>query len=278
MIKVPSKLKKTISQELKTFQGHINSLIARGKSATEEDARIIINDILSYVLGYDKYNDLKTEYKDKNGRLDYVVKLNEGPNAKKKEKHDFIIEAKSTCVELKEDYVNQTLSYCLSMGVDYFVLTNVKEWKLFKVINTKSKKEADLIWECNLINGKDLDTLTDEMYVFSKYAYLEKVWDRVSDISKATDIGELLAIIYSDKFVKMMCRSLRDLHEVKISEAALQDILAKDIFKDFSKLNRNLLKKLNSPEPKSEVKAKEENKVEEIQIEDRIEDVKEEVA
>lgn len=54
------------------------ALIAKGKTSTEEDARIIINDILGDVLGYDKYNDLKTEFKDKNNRLDYVVKLSEG--------------------------------------------------------------------------------------------------------------------------------------------------------------------------------------------------------
>lgn len=251
MIKVPSKIKRTLTQELKTFQVHIHALVARGKSATEEDARIIINDILSYALGYDKYNDLKTEFKDKNGRIDYVVKLTEGPNAKKKDKNDFIIEAKSTSIDLKEDHVNQTLSYCLTMGIDYFILTNVRDWRLYKVINSKTKKEANLIWESNLTTGKDIDTLADEMYIFSKFAYIENVWNDVSDISKATDIGELMAIIYSDKFVKMMCRTLKDLHEVRVTEPALQDILAKDIFKDFTKINKNLLKKLNTPEVRS---------------------------
>lgn len=247
MIRVPAKNKKIISQELKKFQIHIQNLVSKGKVATEEDARILINDILSDVLGFDKYNDLKTEFKDKNGRLDYVVKLSEGPNARKKDKHDFIIEAKSTAVELKEDHVNQTLSYCLSMSVDYFVLTNLKEWQLYRVINTKNKTGAELIWDVNLLNGSDIDTMAEEMYVFSKYAYIENTWDQVSDLSKATDSGEIMAIICSDKFAKMICRQLREIHEVKISEDKIIDILSKEIFKDYTKINKNLLKKLNSP-------------------------------
>lgn len=246
MIRVPAKNKKIISQELKKFQIHIQNLVSKGKAATEEDARILINDILSDVLGFDKYNDLKTEFKDKNARLDYVVKLSEGPNSKKKDKHDFIIEAKSTAIELKEDHVNQTLSYCLSMSTDYFVLTNVKEWRLYRVINTKNKTGAELIWDVNLLNGSDIDTMSEEMYVFSKYAYIENTWDQVSDLSKATDSGEIMAIICSDKFAKMICRQLREIHEVKISEDKIIEILSSEVFKDYSKLNKNLLKKLNT--------------------------------
>lgn len=250
MIRVPAKNKKTISQELKKFQIHIQNLVSKGKSATEEDARILINDILSDVLGYDKYNDLKTEFKDKNGRLDYVVKLTEGPNAKKKEKHDFVIEAKSTAVDLKEDHVNQTLSYCLSLSIDYFVLTNVREWKLYKVINTKSKTAADPIWEVNLLNGTDIDTIAENMYIFSKYAYIEKTWEQVSDLSKATETGDIMAILYSEKFLKLICKQLKDIHDVKVSEVKIQDVMSGEIFKDFSKLNKNLLKKLNAtPKP-----------------------------
>lgn len=247
MIKVPAKFKKNIANELKRFQAHVQTLASRGKSATEEDARILINDILSYVLGYDKYNDLKTEYKEKNDRIDYVIKLSEGPNARKKDKFDFIIEAKSTAVELKQDHINQTLSYCLNMSVDYFILTNAKDWKLFKVINTKAKKEADLIWEYNISQGTDYDTMAEEMYTISKQAYTDRAWEQVSDISKATDVGEIMALIYSDKFVRQVCRSLKELHEVKVSEAKIQEILADEIFKDFAKMNKTLLRKLNAP-------------------------------
>ena len=86
MIKIPSKQRKTIQNELKRFVPLIHNLRAKGKTS-EEDARILLNDILSYALGYDKYNELKTEMREKNERLDYVVKLSEGPNSRKQNKY-----------------------------------------------------------------------------------------------------------------------------------------------------------------------------------------------
>jgi len=252
MIKAPAKFQKTASTHLKKFVPIIQTLVQKGKAGTEEDARILINDILADVLGFDKYNDLKTEYKDKNNKLDYVVKLTEGPNSRKKDKFDFVIEAKAAHEELKESYVNQALQYCATSNIDYFILTNAKEWKLFKHKKVKGKPEAHLIWEVNLSGGKDFEVLADDMFVFSKQAYTEEKWDFICDHSKATDMGDIMAVIYSDKFVKNICRALKDIHEVKVNEDIVKEILTQKIFKDYSKTNKNLLKKLNTAEIKPE--------------------------
>jgi len=100
MYKVPAKYKKQIVQELKTFVPLINALISRSKSSSEEDARILLNDMLHSVLGYNKLNELKTEMRDKSNRFDYGVKLTDSPIKGKADKLDFIIEAKACHVEL----------------------------------------------------------------------------------------------------------------------------------------------------------------------------------
>ena len=258
MIKAPAKFKKSISCELKKYIPVVQNLVAKGKTSTEEDARIVINDILADVLGYDKYNELKTEFKDKNGRLDYVVKLNEGPLSKKKDRFDFIIEAKASCVDLKEDHVNQAMSYCLQANIDYFILTNAVKWKLFEVNKSKTKNDSRCIWEVDLGKGADNEILADEMYVLSKHAYLEEHWTFISDHSKATDAGDIMAVIMSDKFVKNICKTLKDVHDVKIVEDVIKDTLITKLFKDdFNKLNKRLLTKLNTPDTKPEIKKEE---------------------
>lgn len=254
MIKTPIKMKKAMTAELKRLAAHVQTLASKGKASTEEDARIIINDILAYVLGYDKYNDLKTEFKDRNGRLDYIVKLSEGMHAKKKDKYDFVIEAKAINQDIKQDYINQTLTYCLSANVDYFVLTNAKDWQLYRVHKTKNKNEAQMIWEVNLMDGSDLDTLVEDMYVFTKHAYLENKWEEVADHSKATDLPDILAVIYSDKMIKSIARTLRDIHEVKVAEEVLKEVISEKLFKDFNLINKPLLKKLNQVDEKQHVK------------------------
>lgn len=250
MIKAPAKFRKPMVANIKKYVTLVQNLVAKGKSSTEEDARIVINDILGDVLGYDKYNDLKTEFKDRNGRLDYVVKLSEGPNCKKKDKYDFVIEAKAACIDLKEDHINQALTYCLTANIDYFILTNAKLWHLYKVCKSKSKNDASLIWEVNLNAGEDFEVLIDEMYVLSKHAYIDDKWEFISEHSKATDTGDIMAVIYSDKFLKSICKTLKDIHEVKVVEDVVRDILTDKIFKDTNKMNKSLLKKLNTVEIK----------------------------
>lgn len=278
MIKVPAKFRKSMTGELKKFIPHVQGLIAKGKTSTEEDARIIINDILGDVLGYDKYNDLKTEFKDKNNRLDYVVKLSEGPNSKKKDKFDFVIEAKAACVDIKEDHVNQTLTYCLTAGIDYFLITNARDWKLYKVTKSKSKSDAQLIWDVNLNDGSDLDSLVDEMYVLTKHAYLEDQWDFVSDHSKATEAGDIMSIIYSDKFIKSICRSLKDIHDVKVVDDVIKEVLMDKIFKEPVGMNKNLLKKLNTPETKKEISLVEKDGCPSVPTEEATTEVEEKIA
>jgi len=64
MYKVPSRSKKAIASSLKQYLPLIHNLKAKGKTS-EEDVRILLNDVLSEVLGYDKYNELCTEFREK---------------------------------------------------------------------------------------------------------------------------------------------------------------------------------------------------------------------
>ena len=95
MVKIPSKIKKAIGLELKRFSPVIQNLKSRGTGTSEDDSRIVLNDMLNDVLGYDKYTELRTEQREKAGRLDYVLKLTEGPYASKKDKIDCVVEAKA---------------------------------------------------------------------------------------------------------------------------------------------------------------------------------------
>ena len=54
MVKIPSKIKKAIGLELKRFSPVIQNLKSRGTGTSEDDSRIVLNDILNDVLGYDK--------------------------------------------------------------------------------------------------------------------------------------------------------------------------------------------------------------------------------
>lgn len=246
MVKIPAKIKRSIESELKKFIPIFSNLAAKGKATSEDDARIILNDVLSYVLGYDKYNELKTEQREKNGRLDYLVTLNEGPK-KKKGRADFVIEAKAVHVCLNQHHVDQTLSYCLTAGLDYFFLTNVLHWQLYQVKRSKKSPQANLIYEVNFSGDNNSETLAEEFYIFSKASYLARDWDTISEQVKATNESDILAVLLSDRMIKRVCKQLEEIHGARVSDEMVKEIIETKIIRaDILEINKSLLKKLNT--------------------------------
>ena len=252
MIKVPVKQRRVITTELKKFIPVIHGLAARGKDSSEEDARIILTDILSDALGYDKYNELRTELRERNGRTDYAVKLSEGPNAKKQDKVDFIIEAKAVHIPLRKIHVDQTLTYCLTKGLEFFILTNVMTWQLYKVKRAKDGPDAILIHEVTFSGANDPESIADDFFVFSKYCYLSEDWDKVATQAKTTNINDVAALLLSEKVVRTVCRMLEELHETKIDQEAVKELIENRIIKsETQEVNMSLLKKLEKAQPKN---------------------------
>lgn len=255
MYKVPLKSKKSIAQEFKTYLPLVSSLVAKGKSSTEEDARILLNDILHSVLGYNKFNELKTEMRDKNGRIDYVVKLTDGPNKGKPERFDFVIEAKAVNVELNQIVVDQTLTYCLTSGVDYFVLTNAYKWQLFKVKRQGKTPSAIRIHEVILNVKTNMEDLAEEFYLFSRASFLNSDWKNVAEVTQATRTEDVVAVLLCDKVIHSIARELTNEHDVKVDDESVRDILEKHILKSWGgEYNKKLLKKLNDKPVKKETK------------------------
>ena len=261
MYKVPAKAKKTIVQEFKTYLPLVSALVSRGKSSSEEDARILLNDILHSVLGYNKFNELKTEMRDKNGRIDYAVKLTDGPNKNKPDRIDFVIEAKACSVELNQLVVDQTMSYCLTLGLDYFVLTNALKWQLYKVKRQGKSPSSIKIHEVTLSMTSNIEELAEEFYLFSRSSFLNADWKDIADLTQATKTEDVVAVMISDKVVKMIARELSAEHEIKVDDETIRDILEHKILNKWGgEYNKKLLKRLNEKPVKKDTKDSQEIK------------------
>lgn len=268
MIKVPAKHRRSIETELKRFLPVFSNLAAKGKASSEDDARIILNDVLSYVLGYDKYNELKTEQRDKGGRLDYLVTLADGPR-RKRASADFIVEAKAAHITLNQSHVDQTLAYCLTAGLDFFFLTNVLTWQLYKVKRSKKQPEAFLIHEVNFTTDNSAETLAEDFYIFSKASYLAGDWNDVSLKAKATNEGDIVAILLSDRMIKLVVRQLKEIHGARLSDEVVKDIIENKIIKaENNEINKGLLRRLNQkPSRRSSQAGELPNETEETAVE-----------
>ena len=249
MMKIPSKIKSAIGLELKRFFPVIQNLKSRGTGTSEDDSRIVLNDILNDVLGYDKYTELKTEQREKAGRLDYVVKLTEGPYASKKDKIDCVVEAKAIYQDLTRKYVEQTLTYCLTTNTKYFMLTNVRQWHLYKIkpAQKETRPDAELIHEVDFTQPNNMEALAEEFYILSRASYLAGNWERVATLKRATNVNDIFTILLSQKAIKLVTKLLGDIHGVKIPEELVGEIIETRLGDDQKlKVNRTLLKRLNA--------------------------------
>ena len=260
MVKLPSKIKKAIGLQLKQFYPVIQNLKSRGTRTSEDDARIALNDMLNDVLGYDKYTELRTEQREKAGRLDYVLKLTEGPYASKKDKIDCVIEAKAIHQDLAPKYVDQTLTYCLTTNTKYFILTNVRQWHLYKIkpAQKETRPDAELIHEVDFTQPNNMEALAEEFYILSRASYLAGNWERVATLKRATNVNDIFTILLSQKAIKLVTKLLSEIHGVRIPEELVGEIIETQLGDDQKlKVNRTLLKRLNaSGETKKQPAAK----------------------
>ena len=61
MPRIPQKVARRLSFGLKQFQPILES--AKSRDVNESDTVAIVTDILSEIFGYDKYNEVTSEYK-----------------------------------------------------------------------------------------------------------------------------------------------------------------------------------------------------------------------
>jgi len=91
----------------------------------ESSTRIIINHLLSDVLGYKELIDIKTEYPIKGGFIDYLIELDN--------KKIFTIEAKPIGTKLSDKHLRQAIYYATTVGSDWIILTDGRILDLYRV-------------------------------------------------------------------------------------------------------------------------------------------------
>ena len=92
----------------------------------ESATRLMINSLLTDVLGYTELEDIKTEYRIRGEYADYIIQL-----ARKKH---FVVEVKAVQLDLSEKHLRQSINYAANEGIDWIILTNGRQIELYKVI------------------------------------------------------------------------------------------------------------------------------------------------
>jgi len=196
----------------------------RDRDVSEADTVTIVKDILSDVLGYDKYAELTGEHAIRGTYCDLAVQFDE--------KVQLLIEVKAIGAHLQERHVKQAIDYASNLGVDWVALTNGVEWVLYRVLFRKPIDKEEILrlnlLEVNPRNTKDLETL----YLLTRKGLTK---DALTEFHRRQDAMNryLLAavLLHSDTVLNTIRREVRRATEVFVSPSDIANVLRDQVLK-----------------------------------------------
>lgn len=225
MINVNAKIKDRITKGLKKFQPVLTK--AHAADVNESDTVTIVTDMLCEIFGYDKYENITSEFAIKKTYCDLAIKLDG--------KIPFLVECKAVALALKDDYVRQATNYAADSGIEWVVLTNGVMWKIYHITFGKPVDKT-LVYEfnmCELSTKKQSDIemlyyLCIEAFAHNSKATLEDLRQQKQILNRFV-IGQ---VILSDAGIDSIRKCLRKLYpELKVANDEIYSIVCNEVCK-----------------------------------------------
>lgn len=206
---------------LRRYQKVLES--ARKRDVNESDTSVIVSDILTDVLGYDKYQEVTTELSVRSTFCDLAIKING--------RLQYLIEVKSIGTELKETHLRQAIEYGSREGIEWVLLTNGHVWQAHR-IRFEQPIDHDLVFEVDLLSDAKSSDLLEKLYLVSREAGNATVIDQYWQSKEATSRYVLAQLLLSESVLHLIRRQLRSLFKgTRISPEELSTVLQTDVLK-----------------------------------------------
>lgn len=222
MFKISKKTLERFQSTLKSFQSV--ALSHKQRDVSEADTVTLIKDILADTFGFDKYTELTSEQQIRGTFCDLAVKIDGQIKV--------LVEVKSAAIELNESHLRQALNYGANEGIEWVVLTNSVDWRLYRIKFTQPI-DTEEITRFNLseLNAKNEDD-QQKLFLLSKegiaLSAMEAYHTETQTINRFT-IGQ---IILSDTVTKSAQKEFKRLFPtIKIDQQKISDLLFNEVLK-----------------------------------------------
>lgn len=218
----------------------------------ESATRLMINSLLTDVLGYTELEEIKTEYRIRGEYADYVIQL-----ARKKY---FVVEVKSIQLDLTEKHLRQSINYAANEGIDWIILTNGKSIELYKVLFGKPIS-ARKIFDFDISENDDFKKMSEYLVFLSKKSVekeeLFNFWKRF----EALEPIQLSKNLYDINIIKFLRKILKQKTGLYFNDNDILDSIHKIITTKIE---------CNKPKSPTDIFAKKKNKPE-VKVMEKIE-------
>lgn len=222
MLKIPKKVLDRFATDLKKFQTVANSL--KSRDVSEADTVTLVKDILAYIFGYDKFEELTSEQQIRGTYCDLAVKIDG--------KIKYLIEVKAAAISLNGSHMQQALNYGANHGIEWVVLTNSLDWKLYR-IKFAQPIDFEEVSSFNLanLNLKSEDDL-NKMFLLCREGITNDAMGLYHQHTQLVNKFMIAQLVLSEPVVTVVRRELKKLFpDLKVELDQVSDILANDVLK-----------------------------------------------
>jgi hypothetical protein len=190
--------REAVKAALRRFNRPLTDLVAR--DANEGDTRLLVTDILERALGYDKYEELTTEYGVKGEFADYGIRIDKQLVA--------FVEVKRVTTKLGAKHLRQVEMYAVNEGVEWMILTNGREWRAYH-LSAGLPVEIDLALEVDLLADGTVTQKANQLYYLSRESLRRRQIDELWKAKRAKSPKSLAKLLTSDAVTEAIRKELR---------------------------------------------------------------------
>jgi hypothetical protein len=187
-----------VRSSIRRFNKPLQDLVAR--DANEGDTRLLVTDFLCEGLGYDKYEELTTEYQVKGEFADYGIRIDKQLVA--------FIEVKRVAQKLSERHLRQVQMYAVNEGVEWMILTNGQVWQVYHLTGGLPVI-VDLALQVDLLGEDSLTQKAELLFLLSKDAVRRRLLDDLWKAKAATSPKSLVKVLMSESVIDAIRKELR---------------------------------------------------------------------
>lgn len=189
-----------VRSSIRKFAKPLQELVSR--DANEGDTRLLVTDMLCYGLGYDKFEDLTTEYAVRGEFADYGVRIDKQLVA--------FIEVKRAAQKLSPKHLRQVETYAVKEGLEWIILTNGQVWQAYHVAAATGQPVAThLAFEVDLLNDEAPSKKTEGLFYLHRDALKRGLIDDLWRRKAATSATALSAVMLSGPVLDAARKEIR---------------------------------------------------------------------
>ena len=208
------KARERLKGAIRKFSKPLSEMASRG--ANETDTRLLVTDFICDGLGYDKYQDLDTEYRVKGEFADYGIRIDNDLVA--------FVEVKRVNTKLAPKHLRQVEMYAVNEGVEWIVLTDGAHWQVYRLTGGLPI-QVDLTLDTNLLGDSTVNQKVDELIYLTRESLKR---NQIYDIWKAkvaTSPKSLADAILSDSVTDAIRKELRRSTGHRVDQEEIVDLL-----------------------------------------------------